>query len=115
MRMLSFDNVDPIRRQIQTVTRRLRWQRLQPGALFQPVVHGLQRVETIGGPIRVVHVSREPLNTVTQMEVRLEGCNITPRMFVRWFCWEHECDEAVIVTRIEFRYEEPLRLAELTV
>jgi hypothetical protein len=67
VRLISFSlTTDQIRNRTKTVTRRLGWARLKPGTLLQPIVKGQGipkggKVETIGGPIRVVRVDREPL------------------------------------------------------
>lgn len=67
MRNMSFAlTAEQIRNRTKTVTRRLRWFRLKPGALLQPVLksQGLKKgehVEKICGHIRVVGVRREPL------------------------------------------------------
>jgi hypothetical protein len=84
---------------------------LKPGELLQPIVkgQGLKKGETvakIGGPIRVVNVSRSPLNAITPQDVFREGFPaMTKADFVTMFKKSHRgCRVATIVTRIEFEY-----------
>jgi hypothetical protein len=100
-----------IRTRRKTVTRRLGWEFLKPGDLLQPIVkgQGLKKGETvhkIGGPIRVVNVSRAPLNSITPQDVFREGFPaMTKSQFVKMFKKSHSgCRVASIVTRIEFEY-----------
>jgi hypothetical protein len=110
-----------IRARTKTVTRRLGWTHLQPGTLLQPVKksRGLkkgERVEKIGRPIRVVRVSRERVSALLanepygSLEVSREGFGgeLTPRMFVEFFCRTHRCRPSTYVTRIEFQHLETL-------
>lgn len=121
MRNMSFMlTTEQIRNRTKTVTRRIGWSFLKPGTLLQPVVkcQGLKKgehVEPIGGPIRVVHVSREKLGALLKtepygsMEVEREGFGgeMTPRMFVEFFGKTHpHCTRHTVVTRIEFSYVE---------
>jgi hypothetical protein len=126
---------DQIRNRTKTVTRRLGWARLKPGTLLQPIVKGQGipkggKVETIGGPIRVVRVDREPLSRLLNdykhgiAEVCREGFpEMTPGEFVVFFARSHglgprrgvfspaiaRAVNKTIVTRIEFEYVEPSR------
>lgn len=101
--------------QSKTVTRRLGWRFLKPGDLLQPVekCQGLkkgERIKKIGCPIRVVNVSRAPLNSITPQDVHREGFPLmTQREFVEMFKRTHAgCRVATPVTRIQFEYVEPL-------
>jgi len=111
VRNISFAlTTEQIRNQTKTVTRRLGWVNLPVGTLLQPVVKGMglkkgERVETIGGPIRIIGVRREPLGRITFDECAREGfCGMGPSEFVAFFCRTHRCAPATIITRIEFSY-----------
>jgi len=107
-----------IQARTKTVTRRLGWATLKPGTLLQPVVkgQGLKKGETvqrIGGPIRVVSVSRERLNRLYHdaygpVETVREGFpGMTGQAFVAMFCTHNRTAHPMdYVTRIEFVYEE---------
>lgn len=127
MRHISFAlTTKQVRNRTKTVTRRLGWKTLQPGTLLQPVVQaqGLakgERVERIGGPIRVLSVRRERLDAITYSDVVREGFPLpdgvahTPhdeqvqiRRFLAMFCEHNDSEPGDKVTRIEFEYtEEP--------
>lgn len=124
MRNMSFAlTTEQVRQQTKTVTRRLGWKDLQPGDLIQPVVkcQGLkkgERVEKIGGPIRVVTVWREPLHALTVQSLGYALTNETaregfPQMttaeFVAMFCQANKCRPNDMVTRIQFEYAEASR------
>jgi len=109
----------------KTVTRRLGWTFLQPGDLLQPVKknQGLkkgERVERVGGPVRVVRVHRERLSRLVyesadwaRREVVAEGFPAMDRFeFFSFFSKSHGAKSeaqalAMVVTRIEFEYVEP--------
>lgn len=113
MRNMSFAlTTEQVRNRTKTVTRRLGWSTLTPGTLLQPVVKGMglkkgERVEKIGGPIRVVRVDREPLALILGRvgDVAREGF---PEMdgiwFVDMFCEHNGCEPDDLVNRIEFEY-----------
>jgi hypothetical protein len=111
---MSFQlTTEQVRARTKTVTRRIGWAFLNPGTLLQPVVkcQGLkkgQQVEKIGGPIRVVNVSRAPLNSISPQDVYREGFPaLTQRQFVEMFKRSHRgCRVATVVTRIQFEYVE---------
>jgi hypothetical protein len=111
--------------QQKSVTRRLGWIGLGPGELLQPVekCQGLkkgERMVTIGGPIRVVAVRREPLSAITHEDCVREGFpTMSPGDFIRMFGATHRVREIVngswqsrhcrpedLITRIEFSYED---------
>lgn len=112
VRNISFAlTTEQIRNRTKTVTRRLGWKDLKPGTPLQPVVKGMglkkgETVEKIGGPIRVVNVSRSPLNSISPQDVHREGFpQMTVREFVTMFKKSHRgCRVATEVTRIEFEY-----------
>lgn len=113
MRNMSFAlTTAQVRNRTKTVTRRLGWAFLKPGALLQPVVkcQGLKKseqVEKIGGPIRVVSVRREPLERINSIDCVSEGfISYRPEMFIAMFCRHNRCTPTDIVTRIEFSYVE---------
>lgn len=112
MRLISFAlTTAQIRDRTKTVTRRIGWKTLKPGTILQPIVKGQGipkggHVEKIGGPVRVVSVSRAPLNGITLQDVYREGFpEMTTRQFVAMFKKTHRgCRVNSIVTRIEFEY-----------
>jgi hypothetical protein len=99
-----------IRNRTKTVTRRIGWATLKPGTLLQPVVksQGLKRgekVEKIGGPIRVLKVTRDRLDEMTFAEVTLEGFpGWSVHEFFFMFCQHNRCEKSTVITRIEFEY-----------
>lgn len=122
-RNMSFAlTTEQVRYKVKTVTRRLGWKNLKVGDIVQPVVKcmGLkkgEKVEKIGGPIKVVSVRREPLNAILDENDASYGWNETikegfqrtfyerPYEFVKFFCSTHNgCDGDTEITRIEFRY-----------
>lgn len=121
MRNMSFAiTTEQVRGRRKTVTRRLGWTDAKPGDIVQPVVKGQglkkgERVETIGGPIRVVSVRVESLRRL--IDVRIYGIAETVREgfptmpaadFAAMFCQHNGCTLDTLVTRIEFEYVEPL-------
>lgn len=117
MRHISFAlTTDQIRNRTKTVTRRIGWTFLKPGALLQPVekCQGLKKgeqVTKIGGPIKVVSVRRESLNVLglspsDYEEIEREGFpGMAPYVFRVMFAESHHCSIDADVTRIEFTYE----------
>lgn len=102
---------EQVRRREKTVTRRRGWLFVKVGDLLQPVdrTMGFKRGERptkIGGPVRVVNVSRESLYFVSPDECRLEGFpELTPSQFAELYCAANGGDDKQTVTRIEWRYE----------
>ena len=114
MRNMSFAlTTEQVRNQTKTVTRRLGWHVLKPGDIIQPIVKGMglkkgQSPEKIGGPIRVVSVTRVRLGDMTQAECSLEGFPwMLPESFVEMFIQCNGRPASGSVTRIEFAYTEP--------
>ena len=98
-----------IRDRTKDVTRRLGWLFLSAGERLHACVkcQGLRPGEAIErlALIEVVSVRREPLDSVTQDDVRREGFHdMTTAEFVEMFCEHMGCERQTIVTRIEFRY-----------
>lgn len=107
MRNMSFAlTVPQIQAGTKDVTRRLGWEFLKVGELFQPVrkCMGLkpgEKLELLRGPLRVVSLRREPLDMMTTdldyglEEVRREGFAEHPTY--RWNCTydqHHRPDQA---------------------
>jgi hypothetical protein len=104
------------RNRTKTVTRRLGWQFLKPGAILNGVEKGmgLKKGEKVVklGQHQVVSVRREPLRTMLDdlaygtEECQKEGFpDMTPQQFVEMFCQSHRgCEPGTVVTRIEFEY-----------
>jgi len=101
----------------KTVTRRLGWRELEPGALLQAVdkARGLPKgtkPERLG-VIRVVGVRREPLAKLREprygkREAKKEGFpDLSGRELVDRFVANEGCTPSTVVTRIEFEYVEP--------
>lgn len=118
MRHISFQFTKAqILARTKTVTRRMGWRNLKPGARLQGVEKGmgLKKGEKIVklAVIEVVSVRREPLINVRELgETDKEGFPEGspywwPSEFIRFFCASHKgCTPETEVTRIEFRYVE---------
>ena len=94
--------------QRKTVTRRQGWQNLQPGTLLWAVEKGMglkkgERVRKIG-LLRVVHVDRLPIHAIDQRDVDLEGFDVTPEVFIRFYCRANKVTPDDLCTRIEFEH-----------
>ena len=120
MRNISFAlTTEQVRRQTKTVTRRTGWSTLAVGTLLQPVVKGMglkkgERVEKIGGPIRVVRVDRVVLGDISPQDVHREGFPaMTTAAFVAFYKKHNGGLRDQIVTRIQFEYTEPAPADEL--
>ena len=116
MRNISFaKTIGQIRNQTKTVTRRKGWKFLKAGDILQPIVKGQglkkgEKIETIGGPIRIVSVRRESLGKISDFryeraELVKEGmagiCDRADVFLNTYFPGTHPGD---MVTRIEFEY-----------
>ena len=110
MRNISFALTTPqIRNRRKTVTRRAGWLFLKPGDLLQGVVksQGLKKGEHPEKlcVIRVVRVSREPLNYISRAEVEHEGFpDKSPQWFIAFYCGHNKGVPSQMITRIEFEY-----------
>lgn len=112
MRHISFFLTTPqIVDESKTVTRRLGWQRLKVGELLQPIVKGQglkkgEKVQRLPKRLRVVSVTREPLNAITPSDVIREGFpGLSVDEFIAMFCRSHRgCTPTTAVTRMEFTY-----------
>ena len=111
MRLISFAlTTAAVRRREKTVTRRNGWTFAKVGDVLQPVVkcQGIPKgghVEKIGGPIRIVDVRRERLDTITAEDVLREGFpNLTPAQFVAFYVGANGGRPYQFVTRIQFEY-----------
>jgi len=104
----------------KTVTRRLGWTFLKPGALVQAVVkcRGLRKGERVRplATLRITDVRREPLRRMTddpaygRREIRLECFGEAhPADFVSLFCGSHRGSTPdSLITRIAFVYVDQL-------
>lgn len=96
--------------QTKTVTRRLGWRFLKLGDILNGCekCQGLRKGEKIKklGQIRVVRLNQEFLQSITPLEVVLEGFpQMTPDEFIDFFCQSHRgCTPETVVTRIEFEH-----------
>jgi hypothetical protein len=116
MRNMSFFlTQQQIRERTKTVTRRLGWYHVNVGDVIQPVVKGQglkkgEKVQKIGGPIRVVCVRGEGLSMMRspnygREEAAAEGFpHLTGRQFVDMFCQHNKCKPEALINRIEFEY-----------
>jgi len=100
------------------VTRRLAWWGLKAGDKLMAVEkgQGIKKGELVRiGPILILDVSTEPLDSITQQECAREGFpDIRPNMFVDMFMRHMKCVECHIVNRIEFKpLYEPKKAYEL--
>lgn len=91
------------------ITRRFGWLFLKPGDKICGVekAMGLQKGEKIKrlGMVEVVSVRLEPLNAITQEDVRREGFpDWTPEQFIQMLVDHYKVDPTEIVNRIEFKY-----------
>lgn len=110
MRYMSFMlTTDQIRNRTKTVTRRLKWNKLQPGDLLHACVKcmGLKPGEKVQklAVIRVKSVHNEPLHDITLEDVRKEGFPLLDTTgFIDMFCKNMTCESHALVNRIEFEY-----------
>ena len=93
----------------KTVTRRFGWWFLNPGDVVCGVekAMGLQKGEKIKrlGLIEVISTRSEPLNAITQDDVRREGFpDWTPEQFIQMLVDHYKADPAKVCNRIEFKY-----------
>ncbi len=93
------------------VTRRLGWDRLQPGARLTAVRKGMGLArgekQVVLCEIEIVSTRWERLDAITAEDVRREGFpGETPEGFVAFFCRANGCKPATVVNRIEFRRAE---------
>lgn len=104
-----------VRRREKTVTRRNGWRFARAGMIVQPIVKGQglkrgERVKKIGGPIRFLKVTREPLGWITAEDCAREGFPfMRPIEFVELYTRANGGTARQIVTRIEFEYVEASR------
>lgn len=98
----------------KTVTRRQGWSNLKAGDLIQPVKKGMglskgEKVEKLGGLIRIISIRREPIYAITADECVLEGFpSMTPDDFIKMYCRANKCSPDFICSRIEFEYLEEI-------
>ena len=110
MRNMSFMlTTAQIRAKTKTVTRRIGWRFLKAGEQIQACVkcQGLKPGEKIQRlcVLEVVSVRREPLESISQQDVRAEGFpHLTPAEFIEMFCSAMGCRPESEVTRIQFVY-----------
>lgn len=93
----------------KTVTRRLKWDSLQPGDILQGVekAMGLKKGEKVKrlGLLRVVSVRKEPLKDITKTDCILEGFpDLTPNQFIQMLCEHYGISVDTPVNRIEFEH-----------
>jgi hypothetical protein len=109
MRNISFAiTVEQFLDGTKDITRRLGWSTLEPGTVLMACrkCRGLKAGEIAAqrlGPIRILSVRAEPLEAITQDDVRREGYpELLPADFVSMFCRHMKCTPSTIVNRIEF-------------
>jgi len=98
-----------VKDQSKDVTRRFGWWFLKPGDRLCGVekAMGLRKGEKINRlcNIEVVSVRTEPLNSITQEDVKREGFpEWTPQDFVDFLVSHYGCEPDKICNRIEFKY-----------
>ena len=110
-RNMSFAmTTDQVRNQTKTVTRRQGWKNLKPEDLLQPVVKGMglkkgEKVEKIGGLIRVKSVRREQIWRIDHDDIIREGFpNFCVWQFVSMYIKANNCKMGDYCNRIEFEY-----------
>ncbi|MBL4783013.1 MAG: hypothetical protein JKX92_12295 [Porticoccaceae bacterium] len=109
-RNMSFAmTTEQVLEQSKTVTRRLGWGFLKPNDVLTAVEKsmGLKKGERAVKLrlIRIVSISGEPLNAITQEDVIREGFpHWSPTQFVQMMVDHYKVEPAVVVNRIEFDY-----------
>ena len=112
MRHISFSHTtEQMRAKTKTVTRRLRWATLKAGETLMAAekIMGLPKGAKIAtiGPIEIISVRTEPLETVLQegpAGMAREGFpGMSPAEYVAFFCKANRCPPSAIIRRIEFR------------
>lgn len=115
MRRISFAlTTEQILNQSKTVTRRFGWDFLKPGDQLQPIEKGMglkkgEKQRLLGCPIEVLRVRKERIDAILSDDCALEGFpNWGPSDFVDFICSHHKAKRSDIITRIEFKYLEPV-------
>ena len=110
-RNMSFAmTVEQVRDQSKTVTRRQSWDSLKPGTLLQPVVKGMglkkgEKVEKIGGLIRVYSIQKDRIADISRDDVIREGFpGISNLEFIEMYCQANKVKPSDVCNRIEFEY-----------
>ncbi len=109
-RNMSFAMTTPqFKAKTKDVTRRFGWRFLKPGDVVCGVekAMGLKSGEKIKrlGDIEIVSTRWEPLNAITQDDVRREGFpDWTPAQFIQMLVDHYKIKSDAMVNRIEFRY-----------
>ena len=114
MRNMSFAmTTEQVRNQSKTVTRRFGWWFLKPGDVVQPIEKGMglkkgEKVQKIGGPIRIVSTRREMVGCVDDDDLIREGFPCMTRgEFIKLLTDNFsKATGTSIVNRIEFEYVE---------
>jgi hypothetical protein len=93
----------------KTVTRRLGWRMLRRGDVVQAIDKHNYREKgacVVLGVCTVRSIRREPLNAITDEDVRREGFPaMTAAQFVTFFSQNMKCGPDIYVTRIEFTFQ----------
>ena len=114
MRNMSFSKtICQIREQSKTVTRRFGWWGLKPGDMVQPIEKGMglkkgEKVQKIGGPIRIISTRREMVGCVDDDDLIREGFPCMTRgEFIKLLTDNFsKATGTSDVNRIEFEYVE---------
>ena len=99
-----------VRDKTKTVTRRQAWRNLKPGTLIQPVQKAMglkkgEKVTKLGGLIRIVSNTSEPICSISKEDVMREGFpNFTQQQFIDMYCQHNNVKPTDYCRRIEFRY-----------
>ena len=110
MRRMSFAmTTDQIRKGTKTVTRRFGWWFLKPGDVVLPVEKSRcvrnYDLRVLRGPLRVVSVRKEPLDSIPTDDCAREGYpEFSPQDFVDMLCGHYRCMADKECNRIEFEY-----------
>ncbi len=116
MRLISFALTrDQFEKRSKTVTRRVGWNFARRGMILRCVdrVMGFKKGERpeVLGFVEIVSVRRERLDAIEKADVIREGFpDWTPAEFVHFVCGEFNAKPWTIVTRLEFRYLETVKL-----
>ena len=112
--MFFFHTQQQMYNRTKTVTRRSGWIFLKPNDVVNAYIESFRSYRAkrhrVPKPtpicqIRIIRVTREPLNSITQADVVREGFpDWTPEQFIRFYCKSMKVSPTDEVTRIEFEY-----------